>query len=529
MREIIELMTRIQALLEELAVVKTSSNRGRINALSSEILGAVRGLPNLFRAAKRPNMFLGEEMDLLAKERDAAFLLVRCFGYVSSKQRDIGPLFQELLVDIYDSANEGRHYLTRDEVFERYHGIVDDIAESAFSIFRKADIKNIAKFHTDIFMPWVHGICSPIRKTTKRYFRDELQQIREHRIKDVTFEPKEEGIQVGTKAHIIFADDFSSIMFHVKAHQNYGASSSGVPSSQRKEIDLKELFVYKLLEHIGFGPKTYFITHHGAEDTPVYRNALFIATQDVAHTKKAGKTKVFHKVGQLFSYDGREFRGDEGFARLFENELSTAITAPIKLAATIIDLLSRILHLTDMNEGNFGKVSSEDDSKWKILDFVVDSKGSHYIGGPDRAAEGFIEGNGAFRYSSETLLSKALVERTRSEKIAVGLAALEILVAGRPSHTRPETRKMGVEAAVDRAFHEVLEYMQTDVSGEGRAKLLGITEEDKAYENLQRYVETVLLNFHDLMAGLRKGYADEIATDRAQKIEGSSADHGFRS
>src|SRR3989338_6779513 len=75
------------------------------------------------------------------------------------------------------------------------------------------------------------------------------------------------------------------ITFHVKAHQNYAAMGSCVPSSQRKGIDLKELLVYEVLEHIGVGPKVHFITHQASEDRAFDKNALFIAAQEVAYTK----------------------------------------------------------------------------------------------------------------------------------------------------------------------------------------------------------------------------------------------------
>lgn len=511
MREIIELNTNLETLLEIFLKAQTANDKGQVARLSSDILGSAKNLPELFDRCKHPDMSLEEEMNLLAQEKETVFLFIRCFAYVSSKRREIGPLIQTLLVDIYDCANEGVHYLTKDLIFETYHEAISDAVEFGFHVFREANIKYITQFYIDIFMPWIHGIQSPIRKAAKRYFRDECREWAGHEVSEITFEPKETGAQLGTKACVNFRDGFPSVTFHVKAHQNYGASSSGIPSNQRKQIDLRELFVYKLLHSIGFGPKVHFITHQGAEDVPFYKNALFIATQEVAYTKEAGKTKFFHPVGQLFSYDGLDFKGDTAFAELFEKELSTPEVTPIKLAATIIDLLSRILDLTDMNEGNFGRINSIDGkTKWEILDFMISPKGSHYIGGSEKAAWGFIEGNGAFRYSNETLLSKALTERPAHEKVALGLAALEMLNTGRMSLTRPDTRKMPFKEAVERSYHEVLAYMQENMGGKNRAALLGMEKEEKAYESLKLYVEILLQNFEDLQKGLQAINTGEI-------------------
>jgi len=510
MREINELTGQIQAALETLLEAKASGDKVRVNVLSSEILGHAIRLPELFQKQKRPDMALSNEMELLRVERDAAFLIMRCFGHMTAvRQQSMGAIFQKLLVHIYDSANDGPHYLARDDVYHAYHRI---IAEANLYFAQVVFREQLPDRLNETFIAWIHGIASPIRKAAKRYFRDECHTWGEDVVSDVTFSPKEEGAQIGTKAHVIFADGVPSMTCHVKAHQNYGASSSGLPSSQRKEIDLRELLVYKMLEHIGFGPKVHFITHRKADDADLYHNALFIATQNVSHTKVVGKEKQFHKARDLFSYDRDEFKGDPVFFESYTAELREAATSPTKLAATIFDLLGRILYLTDMNEDNFGRINSAEKVKWKMVDFMINPVGRDYYLGKDRGVEGFIKGNGAFRYTRKTLLSTALTERDRSEKIIVGKEAIELLHGGRRSLSRPETHKMGFVEAIERAFREVLEYMEADIGGQSRAALLGLHDARTSYAQLREYVDAALANFHDFLNGFQTRYIHEIAS-----------------
>lgn len=58
--------------------------------------------------------------------------------------------------------------------------------------------------------------------------------------------------------------------YHVKTHWRVSSrTSEGAP------IDLRELFVYKLLERMKFGPKVYFIPNVHKS-----RFGLYIATED---------------------------------------------------------------------------------------------------------------------------------------------------------------------------------------------------------------------------------------------------------
>jgi hypothetical protein len=66
---------------------------------------------------------------------------------------------------------------------------------------------------------------------------------------DVSFAPKKSGIQTGFTCDV--SDGTPSVRYFIKTHQ-YGPTEDNVKSI--KPPDRKELFVYKLLHHIGIGP-----------------------------------------------------------------------------------------------------------------------------------------------------------------------------------------------------------------------------------------------------------------------------------
>ncbi len=71
------------------------------------------------------------------------------------------------------------------------------------------------------------------------------------------------------------------VKFFIKGHQNFEIESNRRTNSTRnpKAPDMKEILVYKILEHIGYGPKMYYFVN------PTARYGLFIATQDSKFTK----------------------------------------------------------------------------------------------------------------------------------------------------------------------------------------------------------------------------------------------------
>ena len=518
MREINELIGQIQAALEALLKVKASGDKVRVNVLSSEILGHAIRLPELFQKQKRPDMALSNEMELLRVERDAAFLIMRCFGHMTAvRQQSMGAIFQKLLVHIYDSANDGPHYLARDDVYHAYHRIIEEAnAYFAQVVFRE----RLPGRLNETFIAWIHGIASPIRKAAKRYFRDECDAFHGCQVFQVLFEPKAEGVQMGTKAVVHFTDDARPpVTFHVKTHQHYAAQRShssdsfGTPSSDRAKLDLKELFVYKVLELMGVGAKVHFIMHQKQADMAFQHNALFIATQDAGYSQFPEKRKIFQPVGALFAAPSEPAAGAEA-ERTFEQQLETDLASeqitPNKMAATVIDLVARIFRLRDLNAGNIGRVTVQPNKeKWRLIDFTINKLIDYKIGDKRSTTEGFINGNGTLDYSGVDFLTMVLMGRSRMEKIKAGCAAMEMFTAG-IDWPGAHRKKMSLEAAVTQAFEHVQQFMlrQQEVKGGAAADILittnlqalGLSRKD--FDDLEKYRQDALYNFHILKAGL---------------------------
>ena len=87
---------------------------------------------------------------------------------------------------------------------------------------------------------------------------------------DITFSPKKSGIQTGFICDV--NNGTQTVRYYIKTHQ-YRPTEDNVKSI--KPPDTKELFVYKLLHHIGIGPQAHFIIpSHGTKKT------IYIATMD---------------------------------------------------------------------------------------------------------------------------------------------------------------------------------------------------------------------------------------------------------
>ncbi len=129
-------------------------------------------------------------------------------------------------------------------------------------------------------------------------------------------------------------------------------------------VDLKELFMYKVQEKIGYGPKTDFVPDRHLPETGV-EEGIMIVTQDSGYTKSPGeKEKSFKTFSQIKDQ--------------FDLVPVAEVGESTKKDLIIIDMLSRIFCLGDVmvNAGNFGVVevsqrdSDEVKSKWKVVDFL---------------------------------------------------------------------------------------------------------------------------------------------------------------
>ncbi len=317
----------------------------------------------------------------------------------------------------------------------------------------------------------------------------------------VTCLPKVTGQQVGAEVEIaLAAEDTKPIKFHVKTHQEFCSKSHSqlvvTTSDGTGAVNFKELFVYKLLQYLGYGPKTHFIVDRDIAHSRTDEGIL-IATQDLGYTKRPEQVA---KSFRIF----RDVRDD------LSQQEAKSINEATRRDIIVIDMLSRALLLEDViiNQGNFGMVtvnSTKDDGspakiKWKILDFMppnllVDkgddySYNKHYASGIT-IFHAFKVGNASHTYARDELM---VIHRILTEENArdLWLPALQQLTTARGNH-------MPLAAAMERAFQDIDFFMKKN------QELLQIKPERLArrMEDLARYRDSTTRNFEELDQGIR--------------------------
>jgi len=254
------------------------------------------------------------------------------------------------------------------------------------------------------------------------------------------------------------------ITYHIKTHQ-HGSTSQ---ASSTKPVDPKELFVYKVLEYIGYGPKTHFFFN------PLSIGGFFIATQDLAFTKIIGKKKsfiFFDNVKEKYNATPNASEHDEA-----------------RRALICLDILSRILRLHDTttNPGNFGQATVESGiHKWKFLDFRIASDADFYFN--PQIFEGFQEGNGIFNYDYADFLKHTFRDPTyEKRKMEMANQIMAELHEGRLCQSR-KTKKMSLPAAMGQAYKKIQGYIT-----ENQAALR--IDLDAALTDFGKYFEAIRQN-----------------------------------
>ncbi len=329
----------------------------------------------------------------------------------------------------------------------------------------------------------MNAAIEPIENASREYFINLFKK--ENKIignpeKDISFFAKPTGDQMGRKINIKYKYQADSkeheINYYIKTHQ-HGSTHS---ASSAKPVDPKELFVYKVLELTGFGPKVHFFLN------PLSSGGFFIATQDIAFTKDLGKNKIFERFDLL----------RPRFEKLFEEKRD--IENEAKTGITCTDILSRIFRLHDVttNPTNFGRVTVDNSRhKWKILDFRVDSTDSYaYVD----IFGGFKAGNGMYNYVG--IQGEIIRDRPENERIQTAREVIAELEAGKSRQSR-DGNKMPLLTAINQAYAEITKYIQAN------AAALGINF-DKASVDLNNYVSAAKENFSELSSKVKESQAN---------------------
>jgi len=312
--------------------------------------------------------------------------------------------------------------------------------------------------------------------------------------------PKTVGQQIGAKAIIHRAsNDENPITFYVKSHSEFCSKTHSqylaITSDGTGVVDFKELFMYKTLEHVGYGSETYFIVDRDVSGSRVDEGVL-IATRDLSCT---AQPDVEAKLFNTFAEVGDELRSTP----------IDAIDENTKRDIVAIDMLSRAFLLEDVmiNQGNFGRESSTNLSSqisshnWKIIDFIPPvlmlargddySYSRHYPGGVS-IFHSFRVGNASHTYNREGL---EVIHRMLSEEHArrLWLPVVERLSTG-------TERYLPIRQALNAAFENIREFMIKNT------EILHIKPDRLArrLDDLNAYKEKILQNFMELEHGIRE-------------------------
>ena len=269
--------------------------------------------------------------------------------------------------------------------------------------------------------------------------------------------PKSDGKQFGFKLIIEDKTTKDKSSFFVKSYMgyygnaikfSYGNETSSSPlmiNSQesrsmsstkvRSILNLKEPFMYSLLNKLNFAPEVHFIIN------PYITGGFFIATADLNNeTKREKFFEIGHIAGKPKKTDIATGLEDEsiGFIGLFNAELKKVFNeknSNIFTELTKIDMLARIFRLEDFNTGNFGCVVKMDEleenkftetcinnCEFKVIDFAPYVRDKNYT--DDNINNNFLNGNTTISYSDESIMAKALKNRLVQEKFFFGFRAL---------------------------------------------------------------------------------------------------------
>jgi hypothetical protein len=247
-----------------------------------------------------------------------------------------------------------------------------------------------------------------IDQEPRRKFQEKAKQYFEWyfegNLRDIVFDEKKRGIQLGNKI-ILTLTDGQELIYHAKTHR-LGLKSQHSSSSQ--PVDAKELFIYKVLELSDLGSESHFFYDD--------EKNFYIATRDVGFNKESKKQERFVTYDQV-KPSLKEFNDllkDDGNIQLVEEKLGRNqidfVNGLIKA-----DIFSRVFRLHDLinNDGNIGFVENEIKEKYelKIIDFDVKTDISYED--KEGIFKGFQSGNGQYNYigSNDNIIKYFLGKR----------------------------------------------------------------------------------------------------------------------
>ena len=232
------------------------------------------------------------------------------------------------------------------------------------------------------------GNISIIQEAVRTYFL--LKHVKvglDERTFSIEFSNKNSGAQVGLVCCVNSNNE--KIRYYIKTHQ-HGPVTNELRSTEPP--DGKELFVYKLLEHIGIGPEVHFIVpFHGSKRT------VYIATRD-AEMSLMSNLQIPPCTGDV----SVNIQTSVPYLNAAKLVHSGSFGNVVNVSSLLqIDLLSRILYLTDCstNSSNCGQVGYT--GAPMIIDFRINTRLLYF---QNDIVTRFLSGNNGYNYDTSNAI-----------------------------------------------------------------------------------------------------------------------------
>jgi len=245
-----------------------------------------------------------------------------------------------------------------------------------------------------------------MKQTITDYFKELFNQNEDAISSPIEFKEKQNGVQKG------FIVTIKGTTFYIKTHSGGPRSTTSYIST--KAVDIKEVFVYKLLELCNIGPKVHFCKRSVKD--------FYIITEDLKENDYSFETfsQVVEDPIFIASTSSLTNKTDE-------SKLNDILLQMIN-SATMCDLFTRIFHLTDTlgNPDNFGFVNDE----CKLCDFTI-IDGCHEES-EQSLMSSFFKGNSRYNYyiSERRFIKYMSYERSKIERVKGLRLGLEKMLKG---------------------------------------------------------------------------------------------------
>jgi len=411
-------------------------------------------------------------------------------GYDSTKTSTSGkPIISSRRLRIPELiARERSFYLNEQEILDFLHisGCDETVCKFFVSIIGVNELLALTLFATKFLnvpeAPFLVAVETerdlyppkkPLKKLTYNFWSDSESSDKPFISFFATDKPP--SAQFGGQ---IITEGAESKKWYFKTHQEGSKTESSTPVmylsksiSSTHPVNIAELFVYKLLEKLGWGPNVTFIVNS------FIKNDIFIITNDL-------ENECGFKVA--------------GYCKQRYISLDPTEQHDLKIKATAFDLLIRLLRLSDINEGNYGLTT---DNSIKLIDFKVSKELGLFD--PELFFKSFLKVNGYIYPNPPTenspdlrLVPSILKQSSANEqqKISEGIAAFELI----------NKDELGQAAQI--AKTEVVDFlMSTDkISNLQTANIIGVNLNNDI-EFLDGFIKILLKNYDIVMKCLKDG------------------------